>query len=49
MWSRWYWISSSDLPLIVDEYISRSMPLDVFIIDMDWHMSEPYHSFSTSF
>jgi len=41
MWSRWYAVSTTDTREIVEEYVSRSMPLDVYIIDMDWHLSPP--------
>jgi len=38
MWSRWYDLSFHDVRFLVDEgYSSRSMPLDLFVLDMDWH------------
>ena len=35
-WSRWYDYNHYDLMKVVDDYDSRSIPLDVFVIDMDW-------------
>lgn len=40
-WSRWYDLSNYDTTKIVDDYESRQIPLDVFVIDMDWHVSAP--------
>ena len=36
--SRWYDYSSQDNLKLVDDYKSRRIPLDVFVIDMDWHV-----------
>lgn len=41
MWSRWYPLTAGDTQRIVDAYDSYMLPLDVFIIDMDWHKSNP--------
>lgn len=41
MWSRWYPITAGDTIRIVDEYASHTLPLDVYILDMDWHQSNP--------
>jgi hypothetical protein len=35
-WSRWFDLNNYDVLKIVDDYDSRSIPLDVFVIDMDW-------------
>ena len=34
--SRWFDYSSQDNMKLVDDYKSRRIPLDVFVIDMDW-------------
>ena len=34
-WSRWYDLGNYDLKKVVADYESRSIPLDVFVIDMD--------------
>jgi hypothetical protein len=35
-WSRWYDLNNYDTRKVVDDYEAASMPLDVFVIDMDW-------------
>jgi len=36
-WSRWDNINNANVVKIVDDYNSRQLPLDVYILDMDWH------------
>lgn len=39
-WSRWFDINNYDTRKIVEDYESRRIPLDVFVIDMDWHTKD---------
>lgn len=42
MWSRWYDLSFSDVrDLVLGGYASRGLPLDLFVLDMDWHSLWP--------
>lgn len=36
-WSRYWAYSEQDLRNLVHEFTSRDLPLDVLVIDMDWH------------
>lgn len=36
-WTRWFDFNNWDVKKIVADYESRSLPLDVFVLDMDWH------------
>lgn len=36
-WTRWYDLNNVDIRKVVDDYQSRGLPLDVFVLDMDWH------------
>ncbi len=36
-WSRWLNLANNDLNEIVATYERLNIPLDVFILDMDWH------------
>eukprot|EP01084_Bolivina_argentea_P280871 480426_1 len=38
MHCRWYDYSDLSIRQVVDSYQSKSIPLDVMIIDMDWHL-----------
>ena len=40
VWCSWYDVNNLDLVKITDDYVSRSIPLDVFVIDMDWHTKD---------
>ena len=35
--TRWYDLANVDVRNIVHQFESRSLPLDVFILDMNWH------------
>lgn len=39
-WSRWQNIANRDTRLVVDAYAQRDLPLDVYILDMDWHSKQ---------
>eukprot|EP01116_Phalansterium_solitarium_P007898 TRINITY_DN2091_c0_g1_i4.p1 TRINITY_DN2091_c0_g1~~TRINITY_DN2091_c0_g1_i4.p1 ORF type:complete len:820 (+),score=372.39 TRINITY_DN2091_c0_g1_i4:134-2593(+) len=45
-WSRWFDINNYDLTKIVDDYDSRGLPLDTFVIDMDWHTKDNWSGFT---
>lgn len=44
--SRWFDYSSADNIKLVEDYKSRNMPLDVFVIDMDWHRKNDWSGFT---
>ena len=31
---------------MIDDYESRSIPLDVFVLDMDWHTKDDWSGFT---
>jgi hypothetical protein len=35
-WSRWYNYNNLGTESVVHDYVSRSIPLDVYVLDMDW-------------
>ena len=37
-WSIWMNYNLGDVQQIVSEYESRDLPLDVYILDMDWYV-----------
>jgi alpha-glucosidase (family GH31 glycosyl hydrolase) len=41
-WSRWYDLNNYDTRKVVADYESRDFPLDVFVIDMDWHTKDDW-------
>eukprot|EP00656_Telonema_subtile_P013176 TRINITY_DN16684_c0_g1_i3.p1 TRINITY_DN16684_c0_g1~~TRINITY_DN16684_c0_g1_i3.p1 ORF type:complete len:817 (-),score=152.03 TRINITY_DN16684_c0_g1_i3:124-2574(-) len=45
-WTRWYDLNAADLRKVVDDYRSRSIPLDVFVLDMDWHKKNAWGGYS---
>ena len=45
-WSRWYDLSNYDTQKIVDDYETRDIPLDIFVIDMDWHTKDDWSGFT---
>ena len=45
-WSRWYDLNNYDVRKVVDDYESRQIPLDVFVIDMDWHTKDNWSGFT---
>jgi alpha-glucosidase (family GH31 glycosyl hydrolase) len=46
MHSRWYDYSNADVMDVVDAYEQRSLPLDVFVFDMNWHTKETWTGYS---
>jgi hypothetical protein len=45
-WSRWYDLNNYDTKKVVADYESREIPLDVFVIDMDWHTKDNWSGFT---
>jgi alpha-glucosidase (family GH31 glycosyl hydrolase) len=45
-WSRWYDLNNQDLLNVVWDYGNRRIPLDVFVIDMDWHSKDNWSGFT---
>jgi hypothetical protein len=45
-WSRWYDVGNFDIKKVVADYESRDIPLDVFVIDMDWHKKNDWSGFT---
>jgi alpha-glucosidase (family GH31 glycosyl hydrolase) len=43
-WSRFWKYSEEDVKEIVAQFQERSIPLSVFILDMDWHITETGNS-----
>lgn len=40
-WSRYWSYSDNELRSLVDNFHSHDIPLDVLVVDMDWHYTEP--------
>ncbi len=40
-WSRYWLYSDNELRNLVDDFKTYDIPLDVLVIDMDWHYTEP--------
>uniref|UniRef100_A0A6B2KX16 DUF5110 domain-containing protein n=1 Tax=Arcella intermedia TaxID=1963864 RepID=A0A6B2KX16_9EUKA len=45
-WSRWYDLNNLDTREIVYDYVTRYLPLDIFILDMDWHSKYAWGGYS---
>eukprot|EP01125_Pyxidicula_operculata_P005865 TRINITY_DN2050_c0_g6_i2.p1 TRINITY_DN2050_c0_g6~~TRINITY_DN2050_c0_g6_i2.p1 ORF type:complete len:1034 (+),score=272.65 TRINITY_DN2050_c0_g6_i2:380-3481(+) len=45
-WSRWYNLDNADVQQVVMDYVDYSVPLDVYILDMDWHTKEGWGGYS---
>lgn len=45
-WSRWFDISNYDTMKIIDDYESRRIPLDVYVLDMNWHTKDNWSGFT---
>lgn len=45
-WSKWWSYTDTELKALVNEYRDFGVPLDVLVIDMDWHLTdiEPLYS-----
>jgi len=46
LWSRWYNVDNIDVTHVVEEYLTRYFPLDVYILDMDWHIKNSWGAYS---
>lgn len=40
-WSRYWSYSDNELRALVDDFHTYDIPLDVLVVDMDWHYTEP--------
>lgn len=40
-WSRYWSYSDDELRALIDNFHSYNIPLDVLVVDMDWHYTEP--------
>jgi alpha-glucosidase (family GH31 glycosyl hydrolase) len=45
-WSRWYNMNDGDVLDLVKDYENRGLPLDCYILDMDWHTKEGWGGYS---
>ena len=45
-WTRWFNLDNADVLQIVEDYRSRSIPLDVFVLDMDWHTKNDWTGYT---
>ncbi len=43
-WSRWYNMNDGDVNALVEDYENRGLPLDCYILDMDWYRTSLYNS-----
>lgn len=40
-WSRYWSYSDKEMRQLVDNFHTYNIPLDVLVVDMDWHYTEP--------
>jgi alpha-glucosidase (family GH31 glycosyl hydrolase) len=45
-WSRWYNMNDGDVNNLVEDYQNRGLPLDCYILDMDWHTKQGWGGYS---
>src|SRR4051794_38257737 len=45
-WSRYWPYSADDVRALVGEFRARELPLDVFVLDMDWHTTHSWTGYS---
>ena len=45
-WSRYWAYSDQDLKKIVDDFAEHDLPLDVLVVDMDWHTPESWTGYT---
>lgn len=45
-YSRWWPHTAKDYKRIVDEYAAHDFPLDVLVLDMDWHTKEDWTGYT---
>lgn len=46
MFTRWFNFDSDSVQALINDFESRSMPLDAWIFDMNWHLYGPWGSFT---
>mmetsp|Transcript_43962 Transcript_43962/g.116186 ORF Transcript_43962/g.116186 Transcript_43962/m.116186 type:complete len:905 (-) Transcript_43962:120-2834(-) len=46
MFTRWFNFDSDSVMSIIEDFESRSMPLDAWIFDMNWHIYGPWGAFT---
>ena len=39
-WTRWANLDDHDVRQLVEDYETHALPMDVFILDMDWHTKQ---------
>ena len=44
--TRWINYNGGDMDAIVKEYSERSIPLDVFVLDMNWHLKNSWTGYT---
>ncbi len=42
-WSRWWAYSEHEFKQLIGDFADYQIPLEVLVIDMDWHYSDPAH------
>ena len=45
-WSRYWAYSDKDLMQIVDDFTEHDLPLDVLVLDMDWHTADSWTGYT---
>ncbi len=45
-WTRWFNFDNLDVLQLVSDYQTRSIPLDVYVLDMDWHTKNDWTGYS---
>ena len=45
-WSRYWPYSADDVRALIGEFRARDLPLDVFVLDMDWHTTDSWTGYS---
>jgi alpha-glucosidase len=48
-WSRFWAYSADDLAALVDEFKTHDVPLDVLVIDMDWHSPDGWTGYTWNY
>lgn len=46
MYTRWYDYTHDDFNDVVDDYAERSLPLDMMVMDMNWHTKHAWTGYS---
>lgn len=45
-WTRWFNYNQADVKDIISEYVDHHLPLDVFVLDMDWHVKPAWGAYT---